>query len=187
MQDHVWSSCGGERIIVFTTNYVEKLDPALIRRGRMDKHIELSYCCFDAFKVFAKNYLEIDSHSLFAEIETLLGETKMTPADVAGNLMPKSEYDQVETCLKRLVEALKEAKKKAEDEARLMAEKEEEKQKQKSEKEGKEVKEIGLCSVRGHRFGLKDKNPICKIVNEIQYQAKLDTESEFHFTMSSSA
>ncbi|GMJ04214.1 AAA-ATPase 1, ATPase-in-Seed-Development [Hibiscus trionum] len=142
--DGLWSSCGGERIIVFTTNYVEKLDPALIRRGRMDKHIELSYCCFDAFKVFAKNYLEIDSHSLFAEIETLLGETKMTPADVAENLMPKSDYDGVETCLKRLIEALKEAKKKAEDEAGLMAEKEEEKQRQKSGKEGKDqcVKEV---------------------------------------------
>ncbi|GMJ04215.1 AAA-ATPase 1, ATPase-in-Seed-Development [Hibiscus trionum] len=144
--DGLWSSCGGERIIVFTTNYVEKLDPALIRRGRMDKHIELSYCCFDAFKVFAKNYLEIDSHSLFAEIETLLGETKMTPADVAENLMPKSDYDEVETCLKRLIEALKEAREKAEDEARLMAEKEEEEVKQKPEKEQcvKEVKENGV-------------------------------------------
>ncbi|KAL4332499.1 hypothetical protein GQ457_07G002230 [Hibiscus cannabinus] len=142
--DGLWSSCGGERIIVFTTNYVEKLDPALIRRGRMDKHIELSYCCFDAFRVFAKNYLEINSHSLFAEIETLLGETKMTPADVAENLMPKSDFDVVETCLKRLIEALKEAKKKAEDEARLMAEKEKEKQKRKSEEERKEVKENGV-------------------------------------------
>nr|GMD58459.1 AAA-ATPase At3g28580-like [Ipomoea batatas] len=43
-------SIGEERIIVFTTNYIEKLDPALIRRGRMDSHIELSYCCFEAFK-----------------------------------------------------------------------------------------------------------------------------------------
>ena len=32
--DGIWSACGGERIIVFTTNYVEKLDPALIRRER---------------------------------------------------------------------------------------------------------------------------------------------------------
>ncbi|KAE8718231.1 hypothetical protein F3Y22_tig00110017pilonHSYRG00190 [Hibiscus syriacus] len=138
--DGLWSSCGGERIIVFTTNYVEKLDPALIRRGRMDKHIELSYCCFDAFKVFAKNYLEIDSHSLFGEIETLLGETEMTPADVAENLMPKSNNDEVETCLSRLIEALNDAKKKkkAEDEARLMAEKKEE--------ENKEVKENGVAT-----------------------------------------
>ena len=45
--DGLWSACGVERIIVFTTNHVDKLDPALIRRGRMDKHIEMSYCCFE--------------------------------------------------------------------------------------------------------------------------------------------
>ncbi|VVB05295.1 unnamed protein product [Arabis nemorensis] len=38
--DELWSSCGNERIIVFTTNYIEKLDPALLRPGRMDMH----YC-----------------------------------------------------------------------------------------------------------------------------------------------
>ena len=63
--DGIWSACGGERIIVFTTNHVDKLDPALIRRGRMDKQIELSYCCFEAFKVLAKNYLDVKSHDLF--------------------------------------------------------------------------------------------------------------------------
>ncbi|KAK0584715.1 hypothetical protein LWI29_017549 [Acer saccharum] len=67
--DGLWSACGGERIIVFTTNHVDKLDPALIRRGRMDKHIEMSYCCFEAFKLLANNYLNIDSHELYAKID----------------------------------------------------------------------------------------------------------------------
>ncbi|KAF7045538.1 hypothetical protein CFC21_054636 [Triticum aestivum] len=48
--DGLWSACGGERTIIFTTNHKEKLDPALIRRGRMDKHIEMSYCRFEGFK-----------------------------------------------------------------------------------------------------------------------------------------
>ncbi|KAM0029841.1 putative ATPase, AAA-type, core, P-loop containing nucleoside triphosphate hydrolase [Helianthus debilis subsp. tardiflorus] len=39
--DGLWSAYGSERLIIFTTNYVEKLDPALIRRGQMDKHIEI--------------------------------------------------------------------------------------------------------------------------------------------------
>ena len=51
----LWSACGGERIIAFTTNHVEKLDPALTRRGRMDLHVELSCCSFEGFKVLAKN------------------------------------------------------------------------------------------------------------------------------------
>ncbi|XP_058073833.1 AAA-ATPase ASD, mitochondrial-like [Magnolia sinica] len=88
--DGLWSACGGERLIVFTTNHLEKLDPALIRRGRMDKHIELSYCSFNGFKVLAKNYLDLDSHPLFDDIHRLMEEAKITPADVAENLMPKS-------------------------------------------------------------------------------------------------
>ncbi|PHU27641.1 hypothetical protein BC332_05973 [Capsicum chinense] len=34
--DGIWSACGQERIIIFTTNHKDRLDPALIRRGRMD-------------------------------------------------------------------------------------------------------------------------------------------------------
>ncbi|XP_057984231.1 AAA-ATPase ASD, mitochondrial-like [Malania oleifera] len=109
--DGLWSGCGGERIIVFTTNDLKKLDPALIRRGRMDKHIELSYCGFEAFMVLAKNYLDVDGHELFGEIRRLLGETEMTPADVAENLMPKSPEEDARSCLERLVEALEKKRK----------------------------------------------------------------------------
>ncbi|KAG8634309.1 AAA-ATPase ASD, mitochondrial [Manihot esculenta] len=146
--DGIWSACGGERIIVFTTNYVEKLDPALIRRGRMDKHIEMSYCCFEAFKVLAQNYLDIESHELFAKIQNLLEETKMTPADVAENLMPKSENEDEETCLKKLIAALEEARKKAEEEAKLKAEQEKEKatEEEEKEKESGKIKENGFIS-----------------------------------------
>ncbi|XP_010248609.1 PREDICTED: AAA-ATPase ASD, mitochondrial-like [Nelumbo nucifera] len=104
--DGIWSACKGERLIVFTTNHVDQLDPALIRRGRMDKHIELSYCRFEAFKVLAKNYLELDSHRLFERIGQLMGETKMTPADVAEYLMPKIQSGCAETCLENLIRAL---------------------------------------------------------------------------------
>ncbi|CAO2147518.1 unnamed protein product [Urochloa humidicola] len=85
--DGLWSACGSERIFVFTTNHVDRLDPALIRRGRMDRHIEMSYCRFEAFKTLAKSYLHITEHSLFDEIGQLLDEIDTTPADVADNLM----------------------------------------------------------------------------------------------------
>ncbi|CAN6357543.1 unnamed protein product [Urochloa humidicola] len=89
--DGLWSACGSERIFVFTTNHVDRLDPALIRRGRMDRHIEMSYCRFEAFKTLAKSYLDITEHSLFDEIGQLLDEIDTTPADVADSLMPRGK------------------------------------------------------------------------------------------------
>ncbi|KAI3950159.1 hypothetical protein MKW92_044473 [Papaver armeniacum] len=120
--DGLWSSTGGERLIIFTTNHVEKLDPALIRRGRMDKHIEMGYCCFEGFKILAKNYLKIDDHPSFEKIRSMIDEAKITPADVAENLMPKTVNgdDHSEVCLGNLITALEKSK---EDAARREAEK----------------------------------------------------------------
>ncbi|XP_026457970.1 AAA-ATPase At3g50940-like [Papaver somniferum] len=89
--DGLWSPCAGERLIIFTTNHKEKLDPALLRSGRMDKHILLSYCNMESFKVLAKNYLKLEEHELMKEIEELLGLVEITPADVAECLM---SYDE---------------------------------------------------------------------------------------------
>ncbi|CAI9105956.1 OLC1v1004993C1 [Oldenlandia corymbosa var. corymbosa] len=141
----LWSACGGERLIVFTTNYVEDLDPALIRRGMMDKHIELSYCGFQAFKEVAKIYLNINSHDSFDKVGNLLEETKMTPADVAENLIPKSTEEGADFCVERLIKALEQAKVdarlKAEKKESLKAEKEErKKQKQMQNNTDSEVK-----------------------------------------------
>ncbi|KAI3692181.1 hypothetical protein L6452_31991 [Arctium lappa] len=141
--DGLWSACGSERLIVFTTNYVEKLDPALIRRGRMDKHIEMSYCCFESFKVLAKNYLDVESHEMFATIGRLLEETNMTPADVAENLMPKSDEENGEICLNNLIKSLEDAKQearlKAVEDAKIKAE--EEAGEKNSEENGEKVEE----------------------------------------------
>ncbi|KAJ7519407.1 hypothetical protein O6H91_20G037100 [Diphasiastrum complanatum] len=53
-----------ERIIIFTTNHIDKLDPALMRSGRMDMHILMSHCTFPAFKILAPNYLHILSRAI---------------------------------------------------------------------------------------------------------------------------
>ncbi|XP_072972944.1 AAA-ATPase At3g50940 [Typha angustifolia] len=106
--DGIWSTCGEERIIVFTTNYKERLDPALLRPGRMDVHVYMGYCSFNAFKVLASNYHAIDDHLLFPEIEELIREVEVTPAQVAEALMKSDETD---VALGGLVEFLRERKK----------------------------------------------------------------------------
>ncbi|EEF52613.1 AAA-ATPase At3g50940 [Ricinus communis] len=85
--DGLWSSCGDERIVVFTTNHKDQLVPVLLRPGRMDMHLHLSYCTFNGFKTLASNYLHIKDHHLFDEIEQLLEKAQSTPAEVAGELM----------------------------------------------------------------------------------------------------
>lgn len=103
--DGLWSSCGDERIIVFTTNHKDRLDPALLRPGRMDVHVEMSFCTFSGFRILAYNYLKIEDHGLFPAIEELLSKVETTPAEIAGELM-KSDY--ADAALQGLVRRLRE-------------------------------------------------------------------------------
>lgn len=91
--DGLWSSCGDERIIIFTTNHKDKLDPALLRPGRMDMHIHMSYCTPSGFKVLVRNYLGVKSHELFGEIQGLIEAAQVTPAEVAEQLIKHHEPD----------------------------------------------------------------------------------------------
>lgn len=85
--DGIRSSCGSERIFIFTTNHPERLDPALIRPGRMDMHIELSYCTFEVFRSLCRTYLGVTDHPLFSAIQPLLTAlAKVTPASVTAIL-----------------------------------------------------------------------------------------------------
>lgn len=106
---HRWglrSSSNAERLIIFPAIYIEKLDSALIRSGRMDKHIGLSYCNYEAFNVLARNYLGITSHTLFDKIRNLLKKVEITPADVAEKLIPKRMKEDTEASLATLIKAL---------------------------------------------------------------------------------
>lgn len=85
--DGIRSSCGAERIFIFTTNHPERLDPALIRPGRMDMHIELSYCTFEVLKSLCRTYLGVTDHPMLSDIQPLLtSSTKVAPADVTAIL-----------------------------------------------------------------------------------------------------
>ncbi|PKA53659.1 hypothetical protein AXF42_Ash009155 [Apostasia shenzhenica] len=101
--DGLCSISGEERIVVFTTNYKEKLDPALLRPGRMDVHIYMGYCTPSSFRVLASNYHAIDDHRFFGEIDELLKEVEATPAEVAEEML---RSDDVDIALKGLIERL---------------------------------------------------------------------------------
>ncbi|XP_024991470.1 protein HYPER-SENSITIVITY-RELATED 4-like [Cynara cardunculus var. scolymus] len=102
--DGLWSSCGDERIIVFTTNHKDRLDPALLRPGRMDVHLQMSYCAYGGFKILASTYLQVKEEEqlgLFRRIKELLNKVQVTPAEIAGELMKKGE--DVEIVLSNLI------------------------------------------------------------------------------------
>ncbi|KAM1529215.1 hypothetical protein ACFX1Z_018449 [Malus domestica] len=66
--DGLLSSFGDERILVFTTNKKDRLNPALLRPGRMDVHIHMFYCTTSGFRLLASNYLAL---SRFPSVEQM--------------------------------------------------------------------------------------------------------------------
>ncbi|KAJ4820242.1 p-loop containing nucleoside triphosphate hydrolases superfamily protein [Rhynchospora pubera] len=111
--DGLWSARGdGGHVAVFTASDVAKLDPALIRKGRMDVHVQLGFCEFEGFRVLAKNYLGLDWHPKFELVRELLQVREMTPADVADIIMfktieePIDKEKVIDDCIDNLIEAL---------------------------------------------------------------------------------
>ncbi|KAB5541460.1 hypothetical protein DKX38_014434 [Salix brachista] len=113
--DGLWSGCGDERIIIFTTNHKEKLDPALLRPGRMDVHIHMSYCTPCGFKMLVSNYLGLTDHPLFPSVEALIETAKVTPAEVGEQLLKCEEPESVLTGLIEFLEGKKSERSKRED------------------------------------------------------------------------
>ncbi|KAF4399742.1 hypothetical protein G4B88_022825 [Cannabis sativa] len=100
-----------QRLCMQPTNYYsrnyndkneERLDPALLRPGRMDMHINMSYCTYSAFKTLALNYLHIQNHYLFQQIQNKINHVNVTPAEVAEELM-RTHHDDVDQALQRLL------------------------------------------------------------------------------------
>ena len=86
------------------------MDPALLRPGRMDMHIHMSYLTMHGFRILASNYLDISSDEhphLFAEIESLLDSVNLTAAQVAEEIL---RIEDPETALLEVIKLLKQKK-----------------------------------------------------------------------------
>jgi DNA replication protein DnaC len=162
--DGLWSCCGSERIFVFTTNHIEKLDPALLRSGRMDMHIYMSYCSFPSLKILLKNYLGIDGGDLdcavLKELEDVVEKAEMTPADVS-ELLIKNRRDK-EKAARELLEALKERAERRAKNAEDVEEEEQEKRALESPKQGCEFQEEEESCKEGKGNDEKDDSTIEK-------------------------
>lgn len=103
--DGLWSCCGEERIIVFTTNHRDNVDPALVRCGRMDVHVNLGPCGVHAFRFLVNNYLGLTSHPLMDAVENCIGSGgTLTPAQI-GEILLRNRCDADEA-MKEVVRSM---------------------------------------------------------------------------------
>ncbi|GAU30345.1 hypothetical protein TSUD_212020 [Trifolium subterraneum] len=70
----------GTNFDIYYELHKDKVDPALLRLGRMDMHIHLSYLKAKAFRILASNYLDIEEHHhpLLEQIDELLEKVEAT-------------------------------------------------------------------------------------------------------------
>lgn len=85
--DGIFSCCGEERIMIFTMNSKDNIDPLILRPGRIDAQIYFPLCDFVAFKTLANNYLGLKDHKLFPQVEEIFQQgAKLSPAEI-GEIM----------------------------------------------------------------------------------------------------
>ncbi|KAF1866259.1 hypothetical protein Lal_00024263 [Lupinus albus] len=103
--DGLWSCCGEERLVVFTTNHRDSVDPALVRCGRMDVHVSLGTCGVHAFKELVRNYLGVESHVMFENVEGCIRNGgSLTPAQV-GEILLRNR-DDADVAMREVVSAM---------------------------------------------------------------------------------
>ncbi|KAG9155781.1 hypothetical protein Leryth_004046 [Lithospermum erythrorhizon] len=103
--DGILSCCGEERLMVFTMNGKDRVDPTVLRPGRIDVHIHFPLCDFNAFKTLASSHLGLRDHKLFPQVEEMFQTgASLSPSEI-GEIMI-SNRGSPSRALKTLITAL---------------------------------------------------------------------------------
>ncbi|KAK6936637.1 AAA-type ATPase, N-terminal domain [Dillenia turbinata] len=85
--DGIFSGVGEERIMIFTMNTKEQIDPQILRPGRIDFHLHFPLCDFPRFKTLANSHLGLKVHKLFPQVEEIFQTgASLSPAEI-GEIM----------------------------------------------------------------------------------------------------
>ena len=87
-------------IIIATTNHINKIDPALIRPGRMDIHIELQKCSKITTIQLLEHFYEIDYQIIDNMFGKIIQEYKYSPAEINQNCFQNRL--SIENCINEL-------------------------------------------------------------------------------------
>lgn len=85
------------RILIVTTNHVEKLDKAFIRPGRIDVNLEVGYCTLDMIKSMFEFFYEEDCSELFKDYKY---NPNITPAELNKYIL--NHYNNKENAFNEL-------------------------------------------------------------------------------------
>jgi ATP-dependent 26S proteasome regulatory subunit len=89
-------------MMIFTTNHLEKIDPAFTRPGRIDYILKLENASADTIKqMIAHKYKEADL-SKHAQKLAQINDSIISPADVQMTCL-KYGADEIEQCLDELI------------------------------------------------------------------------------------
>uniref|UniRef100_A0A7N0RAS3 AAA+ ATPase domain-containing protein n=1 Tax=Kalanchoe fedtschenkoi TaxID=63787 RepID=A0A7N0RAS3_KALFE len=81
--------CGDGRVMVYTMRgRKEKIDPAILRPGRIDVHVSFPLCDFGSFKMLASSYLGVADHKLFGQVEEMfMAGARLSAAEISELMM----------------------------------------------------------------------------------------------------
>jgi chaperone BCS1 len=88
------------RIVVMTTNYIEKLDSALIRPGRIDLICEFKKCTNQSIIEFIEMFYNIELNDEYKNEILKLQEYTITPAEMTKIMF--ENFEDSNACLKKL-------------------------------------------------------------------------------------